>query len=163
MTTETEEQTKPLTRDDISKADRAMTDRIMHDLRDIALMHVAYDTMARASELVAFNVGDLKRGETHSINIGKGEFRFISHATYNAIQDWFLAVDTTHVEQLTGSDLPMFCTISNGARADRLSGSDVTQIIKKRFGDEYSADSLRQGASVDLHTPPTGKIMKEAT
>lgn len=145
-----QDQAKALRWTTLSKALDRMGDDLI-DLRDAALLCLAYDTFARASELVAFNVGDIQQdidGATAFIRAsktdqeGEGDDRFIAASTYARIAAWVKAA------RLEKND-PLFIPLGFAAKNDRLSTGDISDIIARRCGDRYSAHSTRVGAAQD--------------
>lgn len=125
------------------------------DLRDAALVALAFDTMLRASELVALNVGDVRpTGEgdatarvarSKTDQEGRGAHCYVSPFTLERVAAW---VEASGLEQAD----PLFIPLSAVAVADpqdRLAAGDVSRIYKRRVGAEYSAHSTRVGAAVD--------------
>ena len=145
-----QDQAKALRWTTLSKALDRMGDELI-DLRDAALLCLAYDTFARASELIAFNVGDIQQdidGATAFIRAsktdqeGEGDDRFIAPSTYARIMGWVRAA------RLEKND-PLFIPLGFAAKNDRLATGDISAIIARRCGDRYSAHSTRVGAAQD--------------
>lgn len=145
-----QKQATPLCIDAIIPAIAALGDTPA-DLRDAALIWLAYDSMARASEIVALNVSDLKTlGDDASIFIarskndqeGKGQQRYVSEQTLDALIAW---IDAAGLEQ----DAPLFKPVANSGKSDRITAQDVTRIFKRRIGKQYTAHSTRIGAAID--------------
>jgi integrase len=145
-----QDQAKALRWTTIQKALDRMGDDLI-DLRDAALLCLAYDTFARASELVAVNVGDVQQdvdGATCYIAKSKtdqeaeGDCRFIASSTYTRIMAW---VDAAHLDK---SD-PLFIPLGFAAKNDRIGTRDVSEIFRRRCGDRFSAHSTRVGAAQD--------------
>jgi integrase len=145
-----QDQAKALRWTTLSKALDRMDDDLI-DLRDAALLCLAYDTFARASELIAFNVGDIQQdidGATAFIRAsktdqeGEGDDRFIAPSTYARIAAWVRAA------RLEKTD-PLFIPLGFAAKNDRLATGDISAIIARRCGDRYSAHSTRVGAAQD--------------
>ena len=125
------------------------------ELRDAALIAVAYDTGARASELVAFDIGDvvqtpeggsarIRRGKADQE--GQGHTRHLASDTLNRIKAW-LAV-APHARE--GREAPLFIPLSNRATGDRLTRRDVARIFQRRVGGRFSAHSARVGVANDM-------------
>ncbi len=121
------------------------------ELRDKALIWLAYDSMARASEIIAFNVSDLHQSDRgHAIHIaksktdqeGEGDYRYVSPQTMRAINDWVEAA-------ALDADSALFIPVSQAGKSDRLARQDIGRIYKRRIGQKYSAHSTRVGAAVD--------------
>ena len=145
-----QDQAKALRWTTLSKALDRMGDDLI-DLRDAALLCLAYDTFARASELIAFNVADIQQdidGATAFIRAsktdqeGEGDDRFIAPSTYAQIMTWVGAA------RLEKND-PLFIPLGFAAKNDRLATGDISAIIARRCGDRYSAHSTRVGAAQD--------------
>jgi integrase len=143
-------QAKALRWTTIQKALDRMGDDLL-DLRDAALISLAYDTFARASELVAVNVGDVHSdvdGATCYIarsktdQEGEGSYRFIARTTYLRIMDW---VSAAHL----GKGDPLFIPLGFAAKNDRIGTRDVSEIFRRRCGTRFSAHSTRVGAAQD--------------
>ena len=145
-----QDQAKALRWPTIQKALNRMGDDLI-DLRDAALLCLAYDTFARASELVAINVGDLERdidGTTCFIarsktdQEGEGDHRFIAPTTFDRIITWIRAA------RLDIAD-PLFIPLGFAAKNERIGTRDVSEIFRRRCGDGFSAHSTRVGAAQD--------------
>ena len=145
-----QDQAKALRWTTLSKALARLGDDMI-DLRDAALLCLAYDSFARASELIAFNVGDIQQdcdGATAFIRVsktdheGEGDDRFIAPSTYARIMAWVRA------GRLEKGD-PLFIPLGFAAKNDRLATGDISAIIARRCGDRYSAHSTRVGAAQD--------------
>jgi integrase len=145
-----QDQAKALRWTTIQKAlDRMGGDLI--DLRDAALLCLAYDTFARASELVAVNVGDVQQdvdgatcfiAKTKTDQEGEGDYRFIAASTYARIMAW---VEAAHLDKTD----PLFIPLGFAAKNDRIGTRDVSEIFRRRCGDRFSAHSTRVGAAQD--------------
>jgi integrase len=140
--------------------------------RERALICVAYDTMARRSELVALEVHDfrfvtdgsgralIRRSKTDQV--GEGNTAYLSRATVRYLKLWLDAVEITEgavfrrvIGRGTADDLPNGC----GRIAERLSVDAIAQAFKrvakwiKMPADEIaqvSGHSIRVGATQDL-------------
>ncbi len=150
-----QKQARPLSFEDIKAACKPLGDSLP-ELRDKALMWLAYDTLCRASELVAFNCDDIRSGHVkgepeHKIFLarsktdqeGKGQWRVVSIDTFAALRDWMQAA------RLGGNDA-LFIPFSRGAKHDRLKAREVSRIFKRRIGQDFTAHSTRVGAAIDL-------------
>lgn len=145
-----QQQAKALRWNTIQKALDRMGDDLI-DLRDAALISLAYDTFARASELVAINVGDIHTdvdggtcyiARSKTDQEGEGSYRFIARTTYLRIMDW---VSAAHLDK---GD-PLFIPLGFAAKNDRIGTRDVSEIFRRRCGTAYSAHSTRVGAAQD--------------
>ena len=145
-----QDQAKALRWTTIQKALDRMGDDLI-DLRDTALLCLAYDTFARASELVAVNVDDVQHdvdgatcfiAKTKTDQEGEGDYRFIASSTYARIMAW---VDAAHLDK---SD-PLFIPLGFAAKNDRIGTRGVSEIFRRRCGDRFSAHSTRVGAAQD--------------
>ncbi len=120
-------------------------------LRDAALIAVAYDTMARASELVALRVKDIQHSgggasafiaRSKTDQEGAGQYRFIAPDTFRRVAAWVAAARLD-------PESPLFVPLSNSGRSDQITTRDVSRIFKRRMGQDYSAHSTRVGAAID--------------
>lgn len=145
-------QAKPMQRDTIDKALQGMGDNL-HDLRDAALIALAYDSLARASELVAFDVADLEQDASDGSGVivirrsktdqdGEGLHRYVSPDTMARLSAWISAARLD-------PDSPLFIPMSRKGVGERLSPRDVSRIYKARVGEAFSAHSTRVGGAVD--------------
>jgi integrase len=132
------------------------------DLRDAALVALAYDTLARASELVALNVADVRAQGRDAVAYvtrsktdqeGEGGFRFVARDTYARVRAWVGAARLEEGE-------PLFPPLPRNNRGERLTRRDISRIYKRRVGDDFSAHSTRVGAAVEQREAgvPTGLI-----
>lgn len=145
-----QKQAAPMRRADIERALAGMGDSLA-DLRDAALICLAYDTLCRASELVAFNVSDVRREGTRASAYvarsktdqeGEGDFRFVSLDTLARVQAW---ADAARLD----ADGPLFVPLSHAAMGERISPRDVSRIYQRRVGKSFSAHSTRVGSAVE--------------
>jgi integrase len=140
--------------------------------RERALICVAYDTMARRSELVAFDLGDfrfltdgtgralIRRSKTDQV--GEGNAAYLSRTTVRYLKLWLDAVEITEgavfrrvVGRGTAKDLPA----GRGRIAQRLSVDAIAQAFKRvakwikmpaEDVAQVSGHSIRVGATQDL-------------
>jgi len=140
--------------------------------RERALVCVAYDTMARRSELVALNVQDyrfltdgtgrvlIRRSKTDQV--GEGNTAYLSRTTVHYLKLWLDAAEIAEgavfrrvIGRGTAQDLPA----GRGRIAERLSVDAIAQAFKrvakwiKMPADEVaevSGHSIRVGATQDL-------------
>ena len=156
-------QARPINETDVS-AILATTGTRLTDQRDVALLLTARDLMARRSELVALNIGDLIWNEDGSgaalisksktDQDGEGATRWLSPRTMSAINDW---LDASGFES-TDKALPLFAALKrNGlSRGKRMAASDVSRrfkIMAARAGintEFISGHSCRVGMAQDL-------------
>jgi hypothetical protein len=132
----------------------------LRDLRDLAVVLVGRDLMARASELVSITVEAIERTETAAtiINLARIKTDTESMAialgpeAAAALAAWIVAVSWAGFP--TG---PVFRAISkaskdrDGQLRDKAIGvRDVTRIVKNLAGDEDSSHSLRGGMAQNL-------------
>ena len=152
-------QAAPLNRPLIERLLATCSDRLI-DRRDAALISVAYDTLCRRSELVAFDVADLsftddgtgtvliRRSKTDQA--GEGAVRFVAHDTAERLKGWIAEID----------DGALFRSVSKGGSiGERLDAGDVARVIKRRAKaagvdpetvGQLSGHSSRIGAAQDL-------------
>lgn len=126
-------------------------------LRDAALLSVATDTLARRSELVAFDVADLEVDADGSGSIlirrsktdqaGAGSRRALLPDTVRRLQVWLAAASIT-----SGA---IFRAMKHGHVGERLDAGDVPRIVRRiaeRAGlrEGFTGHSTRVGAAQDL-------------
>jgi integrase len=140
--------------------------------RERALICVAYDTMARRSELVAFDCDDfrfltdgtgralIRRSKTDQV--GEGNTAYLSRTTVRYLKLWLTAAEITEgavfrrvIGRGTAKDLPTGC----GRIAGRLAVDAIAQAFKRvakwikmpeEEVAEVSGHSIRVGATQDL-------------
>ena len=140
----------------------------LRGMRDAALLGVAYDTMARRSEVVAFDCADISVDDDGSGSAlirrsktdqeGAGTVRYLSKATVTALKVW--------VERSGIGDGPLFRSVAKGGKVgDRLQDQDVRRIYRRLArAAGLSADlisaigghSTRVGAAQDMGTAGMG-------
>ena len=154
-----QKQAEPITEATVAKILDAVGDDPI-GLRDVALLLVCRDTLARRSELIAFTVADVQHGEDGAGSIlirrsktdaeGQGSVRFLSPRTMAALRRW--------QERAALGEGPLFRSVGKGGRVtdQALCGNDVARIFKKlavRAGVDpagISGHSCRVGMSQDL-------------
>lgn len=130
----------------------------LRDLRDLALMLVGRDVLARSAELVAINVEDIEKvndGALLSVRRRKTSTEarpyFIGAEASHALQTW--------LERAGISTGPVFRSINKAGRVtgNTLSTRDVRRILKRRaagaklvHANAVSGHSLRVGMAQDL-------------
>ena len=126
--------------------------------RDGALLALAYDTLARRSELAALDVADLARDGDGSGTVlirrsktdqeGAGRIAFVSADTLRRLAAW-----------LTGAGIvagPLFVPLGNARKADRLQDADIARIFRRRAAaagiapEAIGGHSTRVGAAQDM-------------
>ena len=128
------------------------------DLRDAALLALAYDTLARRSELVALDLEDLGRDADGSGTAlirrsktdqeGKGRVAFVSADSLRRLDTWCAAAGIT-----AG---PLFRPLGNARKAARLGEADVARIFRRRARaagiavEAIGGHSTRVGAVQDM-------------
>lgn len=147
-----------MTSDLLSRIVEACPDTLV-GLRDAALLAAGYDTLCRASELVAIHVEHLHEGNTQLVipysktdPLGEGRTTFLSAVTRRLLAKWLAAAQ---IDQG-----PVFRGLSSGdVSAAALHVYSVNPIIKKaaaRAGlgeavvKRLSSHSLRVGAAQDM-------------
>jgi len=144
-------QAKALSPCDLAIACRQMGSSLK-DLRDKALLTLAFFGALRRSETVAFDIEHIeftdkglvikllqsKTSDTAQ-NVYLSPTKDASVCPLHAMRAWLLAAGI--------ESGPLFRSIGKGNKvsANRLSGHAVAAIMKERFGDEYSGHSLRRG------------------
>ncbi len=148
---------------------RQLVDRMLHasgdtlrDLRNRTVLAVAYDSLARRSELVALRVEDLRRGASGdgSINIrrsktdemGTGSIRYLAPDTMCLVDEWISKAG------LEGGTL-LRAVLKGSKVGGPLVPMEVTRIYKQMAAtaglpletvEAISAHSTRVGASQDM-------------
>jgi site-specific recombinase XerD len=124
----------------------------LRDLRDLAVMLVGRDLLARASELVSLTV----EGITWADN-GSAQAALRRRKTSSETLPCYLGVEAAGALKrwLTASCVasgPIFRAITKGGKVKckAIGERDVTRIVKALAGDAYSAHSLRVGMAQDL-------------
>lgn len=135
--------------------------RELREARDAALLATAYDTMARAGELVRLDLADVSAEPDGSARVlirrsktdqeGKGALLYLSPMSWARLRHWI---------ELAGlEDGPLFRAVPRArapAAAGALSERDVSRIFKARAAaagldvDGISAHSTRVGPAQDL-------------
>ncbi|MGI4801228.1 MAG: tyrosine-type recombinase/integrase [Janthinobacterium lividum] len=138
------------------------------DLRNRALLAVAYDTLARRSELVALQLEDLKVDQdghgsilirqSKTDQLGEGSTRYLAPDTVQLAREWVACAGLT--------DGALFrATRWNGAVGGALTPGDVGRIFKAMATaaklpaqaiDEISGHSTRVGAAQDMEAADIG-------
>ncbi len=154
---------------------RSLLDRMLgatgttpRDMRNRALLAVAYDTLVRRSELVALQLEDLHLDEdghgsvlirkSKTDQFGEGSARYLAPDTVQLVQEW------TAMASLT--DGPLFrATRWNGATGGALTADDIGRIFKAmataaklpaKVVAEISGHSTRVGAAQDMDAADIG-------
>jgi len=143
---------------------RRLVDRALHtggsrlrDLRNRALLGVAYDTLCRRSELVALLCQDLQAGPhgdgTLLVRRGKtdqegaGTVRYLAPDTLRLLLDWIAAAG------VTGG--PLFRSVRKGGRVgDALDPGDVARVFKAMM--RAAGLSPEQVARISGHSSRVG-------
>ncbi len=149
-------QAAPLTRQIVDQILDAMGERLI-DLRDKALIAVAYDTLARRGELVALDIEDITLGEDSGTVLirrgktdqaGEGSVRFIARDTCQHLRAWIEA---------SAAEGALFRAVRQGGAINgRIGAGDVSRIYKRRAKAAgidpagLSGHSSRVGAAQDL-------------
>ena len=153
-----QKQAKGLTANILHELSSKLTDSPV-DLRDIALLRLARDTLARRSELTAFNMDDfeqdedgrsfvlIRRGKTDQE--GEGTIQFVSRHTMEAIDAYTKAVGI--------KDGPLFRRFYKGGKlGERLDANRIPSIFKRLAQlvgvdpSNISGHSTRVGMAQDL-------------
>ena len=132
------------------------------DLRNTALLSLAYDTLCRRSELVALEVRDVDIGGEDGGTVlvrrsktdqeGEGQHRYMAPTTAGRLQAWLAAARIT--------EGPIFRSVRKGGRVgEQLEAGEVSTIFKRMARaagiasaliTEISGHSTRVGAAQDL-------------
>jgi len=155
-------QAKGLTMDDIETIISKLDFAIPRDMRDAALISVAFETMFRRSELIILRIEDLSDEPDGSGRIflassksdqeSAGFLQYLSPETMSRVKDWLEAAKLTQG--------PIFRSAPRSNKADKyqtaLSDRDIARIFKQRAlqaglaAELISGHSTRVGAAQDL-------------
>ena len=140
--------------------------------RERALICVAYDTMARRGELVAFDLDDfqlltdgtgralIRRSKTDQV--GEGNTAYLSRATVRYLKLWLDAAEITEgavFRRVIGRGTAKYLPAGRGRIAERLSVDGIAQAFKRVAKwikmpaaevAQVSGHSIRVGATQDL-------------
>lgn len=153
-------QATPIRRADIDRALDRLSDNLI-DLRDAALIGLAYDTGARAGSLCGFNVGDLSISDgAASIRVrrsktdqeGKGRSFPVLPDTLARLHRWIAAAGLDREP----ADTPLFQPLSVKGQGERLTRRDVARIFAQRIHPKASGHSIRVGAAQDMRAAGFG-------
>jgi len=152
-----QKQASPLNRPAIDRMIASAGDSL-RGLRDIALVAVLYDTLARSTELIDLGVKDMEIAEdgTGTVIItrskgdqeGQGSIRFLAADTVEHVKRW--------IEEAGLEDGPLFRAVAKGGNVrGRLYRQDVRHILismAKRAGLDIdpSGHSVRIGVAQDM-------------
>ena len=159
-----------LTRFGVKPASKLLKEDDPRDVRDRALLWLAYETMARRSEVVTLTVDDLADEPDGSGRLliarakadqeGQGEVLYVSAETMASVRRWLKLA--RHKEGALFRSIPRVRkTEDGGARSQGrysrpLTDGDIARIFKKRARDAdidptlISGHSMRVGATQDL-------------
>lgn len=150
-------QAPPITATERARMVASVGDRPI-DFRNAALLAVAYDTMARRSELVALALADLAFAEdgtaTAIIARGKGDQDGAGAVAYLAPDT--VAMLRAWIEAAGIEDGPVFRAVSKGGQVGGpLSGRDVSRVFKRmakaaHIEADVSGHSARVGVTQDM-------------
>ena len=117
------------------------------DLRDAALLSLAYDTSARASELCGFRARDVVDGvatitRRKAVQEGHNLVRHVTEGTMARIAAWIAAAQLAPID-------PLFKPLGPSSKEDSITAREVTSIIKRRAGRTFSAHLTRGGSAVE--------------
>lgn len=160
--TQRQRQAKGLTLADVEAVVATLDPGLPRDVRDAALLRVAFETMFRRSELIALRVEDLTveadgsgrifLGHSKTDQEGAGVLQYLSPEAVELIQSWL------SISGVAGG--PLFRSTPRSNKADRydtaLSDRDVARIFKQRAlgagldPERISGHSTRVGAAQDL-------------
>lgn len=163
-------QAQGLTLEDIEMILLPLSDTNPRDVRDRALLWLAYETMARRSELVALQVDDLSTDADRSGRLliarakadqeGQREVLFVSRETVESVQRWLELAG--HSGGALFRSIPHIPKASDGERVGEdqyprpLTDGDIARIFKRRARAAgldaalISGHSTRVGATQDL-------------
>jgi integrase len=151
-----QKQAEPFARIHVDAALKARPRLSLRDLRQRAILAVAYDTLCRASELVALRVKDIKTEADGSATIlversktdqqGEGSDRYLHIDTIRHVRAWLCAADLV--------DGALFRAVLKGGRVggplhECEIGRAMRELAPKAAG-HVSAHSTRVGAATDM-------------
>ena len=102
------------------------------ELSDAARLSLAYDSLARASELVALNVGDVQHGgngatvyfvRSKADEEGAGQYRFVAPDTFAQVAAWVAAARLDPAA-------PLYIPMSHAGQGERITPRDVSRIYQ---------------------------------
>jgi integrase len=165
-------QAKGLTREALQEVLAPLKDTDLRDVRDAALLSVAYETMCRRSELVALQIAQIQRQPNGTGRVliersktdqeGEGATLYLTRATMDRVDRWReLAGLRTGALFRSIPHIPKQSREAVEFGAERfpspLSGGDVARIFKRRWraaglknAEEISGHSTRVGPTQDL-------------
>lgn len=139
----------------LDKFNSMPTDTLL-DIRNAAIINLAFDSMLRASNIIDLDISDIYEQENNVVFVkfsktdqsGEGSYRYISDFTRSAIDAWVQKSGIT-----TGK---LFRRIRKGGKVsgDGLSYSGLLLIVKgigERVGIEITCHSSRVGAAVSMY------------
>ena len=151
-----QKQAAPLRREHVVAALRARPRLSLRDLRQRAIIAVAYDSLCRASELVALRVNDITAADDGAATVlvrrakndpeGEGSVRFLRRDTMNHVRAWVAAASLT--------DGALFRAVLKGGRVGGpLHECEISRTMRElapTAAGHVSAHSTRIGACQDL-------------
>ena len=151
-----QKQAAPLRREHVVAALRARPRLSLRDLRQRAIIAVAYDSLCRASELVALRVKDITAAADGAATVlvrrakndqeGEGSVRFLRADTANHVRAWTAAASLT--------DGALFRAVLKGGRVGGpLHECEISRAMRElapKAAGHVSAHSTRIGACQDM-------------
>jgi len=151
-----QKQAAPLRREHVVAALRARPRLSLRDLRQRAILAVAYDSLCRASELVELRVKDVMPADDGAATVlvrrakndqeGEGSVRFLRRDTMTHVRAWLSAASL--------SDGPLFRAVLKGGRVGGpLHECEVSRAMRElapKVAGHVSAHSTRVGACQDM-------------
>jgi len=151
-----QKQVAPLRREHVVAALSARARLSPRDLRQRAIIAVAYDSLCRASELVALRVKDITAADNGAATLlvrrakndqdGEGSVRYLRPDTMNHVRAWLSAASL--------ADGPLFRAVLKGGRVGgALHECEISRALRElapKAAGHVSAHSTRVGACQDL-------------
>ncbi len=151
-----QKQAKPIKREHVVAALRARPRLSLRDLRQRAILAVAYDSLCRASELVALRVKDITAADDGAATVlvrrakndqeGEGSVRYLRPDTMNHVRAWTAAASLTDGE--------LFRAVLKGGRVGGpLHECEISRAMRElapKAAGRVSAHSTRVGACQDM-------------
>ncbi len=107
--------------------------------RDYALLRLLWDCGLRRCEIIKLNIGDFQRSQSQLRIEGKGKLGkqlvYLAPRTINALDDWLGCYHNPGVAS------PLFISLANNSRGDRMSGKSIYCIVRK-YADKILTDKI---------------------
>ena len=107
--------------------------------RDYALLRLLWDCGLRRCEISTLSIGDYGRSQSQLKIGGKGkvgkQMIHLAQRTINALDDWLGCYHNPSMES------PLFISLANNSRGDRLTGKSIYCIVRK-YADKVLGDKI---------------------